>query len=83
MLQYIQGTCHWPPQEGLGGFHLQLMRPYDVEYSLQICYVITFIVAFHYNIIYVAFYGHMLVEDRIHGALVCRTCILQAKGHHV
>jgi len=24
----------------------------------------------------------MLVEDRIHSTLVCRTCILQAKGYH-
>jgi len=27
-------------QEGFGEIHLQLMRPYDIKYCLQICYVI-------------------------------------------
>ena len=70
-------------QEGLGGVHLQLMHLHYVEYSLQICYVITFVAALDCNIIYIAFYGltYMLVEDHIHGVLVCHICILQAKGH--
>jgi len=60
------------------------MCPHDVEYSLQICYVITFIIALHCDIIYVELYGlaYMLVKDRIHCVLVCCTCIFEAKGHH-
>ena len=28
------------PHEGFGGIHLQLMCSHDIEYCLQICYVI-------------------------------------------
>ena len=60
------------------------MHLHDVEYSLQICYVITFVAVPYCNIIYIALYdlAYMLTEDRIHDALVCCTCILQAKKHH-
>ena len=59
------------------------MRLHDIEYCLQICYVITFGTAFHCNIVYVAFYcfAYMLVENCIHGSLVCCPCILQFEGH--
>ena len=46
--------------------------------------MIAFVVALLCNIVYVAFYGlaYMLMEDNIHGPLVCCLCIRQAKGHH-
>jgi len=71
------------PQEGFGGIHLQLMRPHDIEYCLQICYVIAFGMTFHYNIVYVVFYRflYMLMKNCIHSFLVCRARILQPEGH--
>ena len=44
------------PQEGLDWIHLQLVSLHDVEHSLQVCEVITFVVAFHSDIIDIAFY---------------------------
>ena len=57
---------------------------HDVEHSLQACVVIAFVTALHDDIIDVAFYGftYMLVEDRVHDALICRTSVLQAEGHY-
>jgi len=60
------------------------MSLHDVEHSFQVCEVIAFVATFHGDIIEIAFYGlaYMLMEDRIHGALICRTGVLQAKGHY-
>ena len=60
------------------------MSPHDVEHSLQVCEVIAFVTAFHGDVIDVAFYGftYMLVEDHVHGALICCTSVLQAEGHY-
>ena len=44
------------PQEGLEGIYLQSMHLHDIKYCLQICYVITFGMNFHCNIVYVAFH---------------------------
>jgi len=83
MLQQIQETCHWPPP-GRTWLDSSLFDVYDVEYSLQICYVIAFVVAFHYNIIYVALYGltYVLVENYINHMLVCYPRVLQSERHH-
>jgi len=72
------------PQEGFGGIHLQLMRPHDIEYCLQIYYVIAIDTIFYCNIVYVAFhcFAYILVENYIHSSLVCRPLILQPEGHH-
>jgi len=85
MLQQIYVTCHWPPHVGLGGVHLQLMCPHDVEYSLQICKMVAFIAAFHCKIIYVAFYGlaYMIMEDRIHSLLIGCSDVLQSEGQTI
>jgi len=60
------------------------MRSHDVEYSLQICNMITFVADLHCNIIYIALYAlaYMLVEDRIRGTLVCCICVLQSKRYY-
>jgi len=60
------------------------VSPHDIEHSLQVSEVIAFVMAFHGDIIDIAFYGlvYMLMEDHIHGTLICRTNILQAEGHH-
>jgi len=72
------------PKEGFGWVHLQLVSLHDVEYSFQVCEMIAFVAAFHDVIINIALYGlaYMLMEDRIHDTLICRTNILQAKGHY-
>ena len=72
------------PHEGLGWVHFQLMLPPNVEYSPQICNMIIFGTAFYCNIVYVALYSlaYILMEDYIHCLLICRSCVLQAKGHH-
>ena len=72
------------PQKGLGWVHLQLVSPHDIEYSFQVCEVTAFVVTFHGDIIDIEFYGleYMLMEDRIHGALICCTGIFQAEGHY-
>jgi len=72
------------PQEGLRWVHLQLVSPHDVEHSLQVCKGIAFVTAFHGDIIDIALYGpaYMLMEDRVHGTLICRTSVLQAEGHY-
>ena len=46
--------------------------------------MIAFVAAFHGDIINIAFYGlvYMLMEDRIHGALICRTSVLKIKGNY-
>ena len=69
----------------LGWVHLQLVSPHDVEHSFQVCKVTIFVMNFHGDIINIAFYGvaYMLMEDRIYGALICRTDVLQAKGHYL
>ena len=71
-------------QERFGGVHLQLMRLHDIEYCLQICYVVTFRMTFHCNIVYVAFhcFTYMLIKDYIHNSLICHPRILQSEGHH-
>ena len=43
-------------QEEFGGIRLQLMHPHDIEYCIQINYLIAFGTVFHYNIIYVTFH---------------------------
>jgi len=70
------------PHEELGWIHLQLMSLHDVKHSLQVCEMIAFVATFHGDIINVAFYGftYMLVEDRIHGTLICRTSVFKTKG---
>ena len=72
------------PQEGFGGIHLQVMRLHDIEYCLQVCYVIAFGMAFYCNIVYVAFhcFAYMLIEDCIHSSLICCPRILQSEEHH-
>jgi len=72
------------PQEGFGRVHLQLVSLHDVKHSFQVCEVIAFVATFHDDIIDILFYGlvYMLIEDRIHGTLICCTNILQAKGHY-
>ena len=72
------------PQEGLGWVHVQLVCPHDVEHSFHVYEVIAFVATFHSDIIDIAFYGltYMLMEDRIHGALIGCTSVLQAEGHH-
>jgi len=47
--------------------------------------MIAFVMTFHGNIIDVAFYGltYMLMEERIHGALIGCTSVLQTKGPSV
>ena len=46
--------------------------------------MIAFVATFHGDIINIAFYGlaYMLMEDHIHGPLICRTSVLQAEGHY-
>jgi len=53
-------------------------------YSFQVYEMITFVTTIHSDIIDVAFYGltYMLIEDRIHGALIGCTSVLQAKGYY-
>jgi len=72
------------PQEGFGRIHLQLMRPHDIEYRLQICYVIIFGTIFYCNIVYIAFhcFAYMLVENCIHSSLVCCPRVLQSERHN-
>ena len=72
------------PQEGLGWVSFQLVGPYDVERSLQVCEMIAFVMPFHSDIIDVAFYSltYMFMEDRIHGVLIGCSRVLQAKGHY-
>ena len=67
MLRQTQGIYCWLPQEGFGGIHLQLMRSHDIEYCLQLCYVITFGTTFYRNIVYVEFhcFAYMFVENYI------------------
>ena len=71
------------PQEGFSGIHLQLMRSYDIEYCLQIGYVITFGTAFHCNVVDVAFhyFMHVFMENCIHSSLICCPHVLQSEGH--
>jgi len=75
-------TCY--PQEGLGWIHLQLASLHDVEHSFRVCKMIAFVVTFYDDIIDIAFYGlvYILMEDHIHGTLICHTSVLQAKGHY-
>ena len=71
------------PKEGFGGVDLKLMRPHNIEYCLQICYVIAFGTTFYYNIVNIAFhyFMYMLMKNYIHNSLLCCPCILQSKGH--
>ena len=46
--------------------------------------MIAFVMIFHDDIIDIAFYdlAYMLMEDRIHGTLICRATVLQAERHY-
>jgi len=46
--------------------------------------MIAFVMAFHSDIIDIAFYGltYMLMEDHIRGVLIGCTSVIQAKGHY-
>jgi len=59
------------------------MHPHDIKYRLQICYMIAFVKAFHYNVIYVAFhyFAYMLMKNCIHSSMICYPCVLQSEGH--
>jgi len=65
------------------------MRLLDVEYSLQIYYVITFVAALHCNIVYVALYdlAYVLIGNCIHRLLVCCPyvfqSVFQSGRHHI
>ena len=60
------------PQEGFSGIHLQLMRPHDIEYCLQIFYVIAFGTAFYCNVVDVAFhcFAYVLMKNYIYSSLM-------------